>query len=406
MPAPIISRDQSGLAEGITSIGSAFGQALQQRGEAQKLQNEVGILQSAMEGITPETSPIEAAGILSKVLGKVRPELVKTAYSFYEPMLKQKIKQQSEMQLLSQLGIMPTENVEAPRYPASPGGDPSAGVINSPNNPIQNWSEEQLSLAEGSNVPIISNRAKAERKRREISQKRENDLWNYKPTQNFIGEIEKEAKEAELGNEVADSVIDIVSRGNVEPTDIRNFLASKIGENLPFLFTPESASLKFLEKLQAKGLKAIFPRPTQAEFFFINAAQAQLGKSKEANIAIANLQKKFNNIPIRLAEIKDEIIEENGGVPPRDLVSKVRKRSNEIKKELVTNSAAIAYEYGDSEDRSKAKNYLKKINSPLVKKLQPIPDKSTAKEFYKKAKGNKEEYIRLLMEAGYDPESL
>lgn len=54
MPAPIISRDQSGLAEGITSIGSAFSQALQKRGALQDQNEQMNALQKAMSAVNPD----------------------------------------------------------------------------------------------------------------------------------------------------------------------------------------------------------------------------------------------------------------------------------------------------------------------------------------------------------------
>ena len=47
----------------------------------------------------------------------------------------------------------------------------------------------------------------------------------------------------------------------------------------------------------------------------MNSAQAQLGKTPEANRAVIGLQRKFAQIPQKAQEFKNEIIKENLGNP-------------------------------------------------------------------------------------------
>ena len=399
MPQPIVLGDTSGLAQGIVGFGNALGQALQQRTlQNRQLQDQNRIstsLNQALGSLNQDSSPLEIVGAFNKALATGVPvDQAKAAFSFYEPILKKSLEETQDRRFLQDLGIMKGES----KAPVAVEGDSQTTYSNASFGP-QSWTEDQIFTAASSGSKRLKDVADAELKRRELNLKKEDSLWNYKPTQEFIKSIEEEAKDAEFSNQVADEIIDLAPR--VDPKNIRTFLASKYGDKLPMLFTEESAKLKLLEKLQAKGLKAYFPRPTEREFFFINSAQAQLGKTPEANLAVANLQKRFNSLPMRLAEIKDEIIEENGGAPPRDLVAQVRKRANRVKNDLITQSAAITYRYGEGEDQIKAKEYLDSIGSPVAKERLPLTEEITKKIFIEVG-GDPEKATQRARELGYD----
>lgn len=202
---------------------------------------------------------------------------------------------------------------------------------------------------------------------------KEEAAWNYIPIKKYIENLDERVESARMQLDVADEIEKVLATGKVGPGNARAFLASQFGESLPFLFDENTSRLKLLEKLQAKGLKEYFPRPTEKEFFFINAAQAQLGKTDVANQAVIDLQRKFAQIPIRAAEFKDQIIEENGGFPPRDLQSRVNKRMDEYNKTLIKDSASISLQYGDKEEKKEALSYLKQ-NLPKNKVMVRLPD--------------------------------
>lgn len=202
---------------------------------------------------------------------------------------------------------------------------------------------------------------------------KEEAAWNYAPIKKYIENLDERVESARMQLDVADEIEKVLATGKVGPSNARAFLASQFGESLPFLFDENTSRLKLLEKLQAKGLKEYFPRPTEKEFFFINAAQAQLGKTDAANRAVIDLQRKFSEIPIKAAEFKDQIIQENGGFPPRDLQSRVNKRMDEYNKTLIKDSASISLQYGDKEEKKEALSYLKQ-NLPKNKVMVRLPD--------------------------------
>lgn len=284
------------------------------------------------------------------------------------------------------------EKVEEQPYPTTPQAQIKQKVPR-----IQTLSDEKLTSMLGNKK--LRAFAEPELKRRELLSKKESDLWNYKPTQKFLTDVEENASEAEFGNQVADEIISIAP--NVDPQNLRTFLTSKFGENLPFLFTEDSASLKFLEKLQAKGLKTIFPRPTEKEFMFINTAQAQLGKTPQANIAVANLQKKFNNIPIKIADITQEVIKENGGVPPRNLPAKVRKKMSSYKDSLITDAASITFKYGEGQNKLQAMKYLKDKGSPIASGKQELTE-DVARDIWKQSGGDVGRAKEIALEMGFE----
>lgn len=399
MPQPIVVGDTSGLAQGISSFGTALGQALQQRAQQNKMQQQQSqynmALNQAIGGLNESSSPLQIVGAFNKAISSGVPvDQAKAAFSFYEPILKRSLEESENRRFLEDIGIFKSQN----QAPVAIEGDQETTYSTTKTGP-KSWSDDQLFAAASSGSKRLKDISEAELKRRELDIKKQDSLWNYKPTQEFIKSIEEEAKDAEFSNQVADEIIDLAPK--VDPKNIRTLLASKYGDKLPLLFTEDSAKLKFLEKLQAKGLKAYFPRPTEREFFFINSAQAQLGKTPEANLAVAGLQKRFNNLPIRLAEIKDEIIEENGGSPPRDLVAQVRKRANRVKNDLITQSAAITYRFGEGEDQIQAKEYLESIGSPVAKEKRPLTDEITRKIFIEVG-GDPEKATLRARELGYD----
>jgi hypothetical protein len=261
-------------------------------------------------------------------------------------------------------------------------------------NDIQEIPEDQLvsmSALGGASEKFAS----AEIKRRESKAKKDEALWNYKPTQDFIQNIEEQARSSATATEVYDEFIKLAQSGEISPSKLQNFAASKFGEKLPFLYSPATAQAKLLEKLEAAGMKDIFPRPTEREFFFINSAQAQLGKTDAANVAVAQLNKRFAQIPIRAAEFTQDVIKENGGVPPRDLTAKVRKKMDDYRKDLLDESASISFEYGDKADRKKSAEFLHTKGKDL-----PLTDEKK-REIFKMAGNDPKEALKLAIELGY-----
>lgn len=398
MPAPIVIGDLSGLGRGIAGAGSALAQALQQRNQYQRQQQQQqkynSILNQTLGGLSPEASPMEimAAGRMAIAQG-APPDVVNQSMQMYKPQLQEYFKAQSQLQsqrqLLSELGIFsgPTGQTygdSAEQLQVS--ADRSGGNLS-------RFSDDQLIAMQA--IPKLKDFAKAELDRRENVNKKEKDLWDYKPTQKYLETIESEAKDAEFLDQVSREVENLVKQGNVDPKNMRVFLASQFGEKIPFLFSEDTAKLKFLEKLQAKGLKNYFPRPTEREFFFMNAAQAQLGKSNEANLAIAQLQRKFDAIPIKAAEYAQEVIQENGGAPPRDLPRKVSEKMKSFKKELIDDSAKIVSKYGSDKEKKAADlrlgkeakegksvgNIVKQLPMTGIKKGTKATDQATGEIF-------------------------
>lgn len=354
---PFITQDQSGLAQGILGASTTLAQALQSRGKAQAQEqvrlNDKTILNSLLSD--PDVSTME----LMKGISKLSPDSRKSVIELFKPRLQEEAKFERSQKFLKSQGIIPTIEGDAQ-------GNRSEVLPGYSENKPKVLSENQIKALVTSTDPQQQALGKYYQDQRKLLRQNQKDLWDYRPTQKFIETTNEVADSSEFGNEVADNVIQLVSTGKVDPYNIRNFLAGQVGEHLPFLFTEETASLKLLEKLQAKGLKEIFPRPTEREFFFINAAQSQLGKSNEANIAVAHLQKKFNEIPIKKREFMEEVIEENDGVPPRDLQARVRKKMKAHKDYVFDEAAKVSYNHGTMKQRIEAAQHLKYKNLQLT----------------------------------------
>lgn len=84
MASPIVIPDQSGLAQAITGIGSAFGQALQKKGVQQQQKNEGTIVENILNNLSDSPSPLEVTQALSSALKQgVSPDTVKNFGSLY-----------------------------------------------------------------------------------------------------------------------------------------------------------------------------------------------------------------------------------------------------------------------------------------------------------------------------------
>jgi len=363
----------------LSQISQQIGEAYTKRAENQKAQQNYSILND------PNSTPIQKAMAFSKLPADTKKSSSPVWASILGPQAQSEANQQ-ELQRLG-FGIPSPVNMEGKTTEAvSP-------PVSSKKN-IQDATDEQLVTMSAIGGPA-EKIAQGELKRRETQYKKDEALWNYKPTQDYIKDIEEQARAGMTAVEAADGFINLAQSGEISPSNLRNLAASKFGDSLPFLYTPATAQAKFLEKVQAAGLKDIFPRPTEKEFFFINGAQAQLGKSNAANISVAQLQKKFAEIPIRAADFTQEVIQEHGGVPPRDLTAKVRKKMENYKKNLIDDSASISFEYGDLAQRKEAAGFLhtKGKNLPLTNEKM--------KEIFNLAGKNADKALKIAIELGY-----
>lgn len=384
------------LADTISQSGGHLAQGYLQKLENQQAQTSFAVLKD------PNATPIQKVIAHAKLPNRLK----KHSGALWAAVLAPEAEAFINQNQLKKFGIdfkTGESNPDQPEQTIEKSEDNSEGNIENPKqndnipsnkNSIQELSDEQLvamSALGGASEKLAS----GELKRREVRIKKDEALWNYKPTQDFIKDIEEQARSASTATQVADEFINLAKSGEISPSNLRNFAASKFGDNLPFLYSPATAQAKFLEKLQAAGLKDIFPRPSEKEFFFINSAQAQLGKTDAANVAVAELQKKFAQIPIRAADFTQEVIKDNGGVPPRNLTAEVRKKMDAYRKDLVDQSASIAFEYGDKAERKKAADFLhtKGKNLPLTE------DKK--KEIFKLSGNDPKKALELALELGY-----
>lgn len=385
------------IGQGILTAGQSIGQALAYRGQQNKIKEQntknSTILNSVIKALPPDPSFEEFQGALSEAMSKGVPiETIASYAKMYEPLFKEKAKVAGAENFYNKvIGQGQTDKMSPiEQTKAAMGAKDTEEMANSTNFNITTAPEENLMKLMLSPYKQHQDLAKAEIDRRQYSEKRIDNAW--KDSRKTIDAIDENASEADFAIQVADEVQQLVKTNKISPTNIRNFAASQWGDRLPFLFSPETASLKFLEKLQAKSLKQYFPRPTEREFFFMNSAQAQLGKSNEANLAISDLQKKFSQIPIKIAEFKNQIIKENGNVPPRDLNAKIREKMENYKNTLFKDSAKISYEFGNESQKKEAADYLK---------LKPLT-REIGLEFWKLSGQNEQIAKRLAEESGYD----
>ena len=88
------------------------------------------------------------------------------------------------------------------------------------------------------------------RETKKEGKERESDLWSF--NKDYIKGLDEAAEGAFFQQEIANEVESLLDTGNVDPSNVRTFLASKYGEDLPFLFTEGYIKIKILRKATGK----------------------------------------------------------------------------------------------------------------------------------------------------------
>jgi hypothetical protein len=293
---------------------------------------------------------------------------------------KLELKDQKEKEFLSSLGInlnkgsfeekttdqmIPTEDFNIRQVDELPTKSPNV----SNNLPLHKRLNEDQIAAISLKYPKF---AEVLQSQNEAEIKRYDAAWNYKPVQEYITRVDESAENAYRTQDIANEFENLVNSGKIDPKNPRAYLASKYGEKFPFLFDENTAQAKLLEKMQAAGIKEYFPKPTEREFFFINSANAQLGKTDAANKAVLDLQRRFADIAIKASEFKNDVINENNGMPPRDLPAQVQKRMTEYRNSLINEAASITFKYGDAKQKEESIDHLK-TTAPKGQVLMRFP---------------------------------
>lgn len=363
MPAPIVLQDTSGLAEGIAGAGSAFAGALKYRAEkgqeAERQKKYQSVLNNTLGSLPPDASPVQIVSAFNQAVGSLPPDMAKAAFAAYQPMLEQGVKAERDRALLQDLGLLPKQPSVVGggvMQPVAPGqeqpqgfqgqpGEQMPGVPQAPGQqqeapePIANWSEEKLVLAQASNVPALKSVADAEFKRRDLELKRDLSERDYQSK--FATKIVE--KESNLRKKVRDKELaSVMARDAIESDEVGALSLSNLGRRLGIreLETARGAQLTQAAKINLVGNLADVSARAQNLWMekMMSEAFALVGRDKNANLMAMELfdtEKDLNKAWLDVSdEVKQADRQKYGHVKWESLDERVSKevvdRENEI----------------------------------------------------------------------------
>jgi len=405
MPAPIILGDTSGLAQGISTAGSALAAGLMRGQEkkyaeqqaTEKKQKQQTILGQTLGSLPENASTSDIYSALNTAVSQLDPETAKTVVSMYTPMLKSNMKTEGDAQILRQLGLLPPEEALPIAQEFTPGGQgqegqPMVGQPKTPgqpqipgqqpvpqkpqdqvvpqvsSNPISMWTDDQLVMAAASGVPAVAKVAEAEQRRRDLDFKKDSSERDYHGK--FATKIVE--KETGMRQKLRDKELaSVMARDSIESDDVGSFSLSNLGRRLGIreLETTSGAQLNQAAKINLVGNLSDVSAKAQNIWLekVMSDAFAQVGKSKDANLMTMELfdtEKDLNKAWLDTSDrIKNEDRERYGHVKWESLDERVSNAVVEEEKEIMNRAAFRTRQiFEDSKgERWLIKNVTKKV---------------------------------------------
>lgn len=184
--------------------------------------------------------------------------------------------------------------------------------------------------------PDIKERLRERRdKIEEKLEKRQETL--HKETNDFYKQVHKESRGAQTNNKRLGRMEELVWRGNLSHPMFASVLDSVskgvfgFGIDLSWLTSPDSQEFKKLSTDFLKEAKDIFgSRLTDADVKYFLQTVPTLSQTDHGKLRVISNLKNFNDAALKKKDIMDQIIEENGGIRPRNLESLTEERMQPI----------------------------------------------------------------------------
>lgn len=186
----------------------------------------------------------------------------------------------------------------------------------------------------------LEHEEKLDLQKRKLQNAEESELWKY--SKDYIDTTEKEASTADQFLNIINQQKELDKTGKVNGPLLTKLLES-VG--LEALLTPESQFFKKAESSFVRGAKDVYGgRVTNYELQAFMRQFPTLRNTAEGRMIIYRaLENQFKGAKIK-NDIKNEIIEENGGKPPRNIRALVDKRSKEALDDLANDTLSLIKE--------------------------------------------------------------
>lgn len=213
-------------------------------------------------------------------------------------------------------------------------GDQQAGVPGQQapsQNPMENWTDQQVSAAKGSPNKIVASMAAGEDKRREAERKAQKEFGETygkereKALSKYIDDVEEKSDEG-LRSQIAIGEIRKALKGNISGPGLTAVVKNSQYGKLMFGLNPDETLLKTANKTLLEGTKGLFgSKPTEKEIFILlEDMLPSIGKTKEANEAGLQFIERLNNLKLLRGELVDQLTEGGTKYVP-DLRNQVNK---------------------------------------------------------------------------------
>lgn len=416
MPSVITYDKDAALRQGITSAGSALGNAMaynaQQKNLEEQRQNQMReaeaknqqygtILSETLSTLPQDASAMDIVGKFTEMANKGVPmEYLKGIFPLIEPQIKGSIQSDQQRMFLESMGLAPPRSAESriPKQmqfegmaqpgipqPASPMGQaiqpvqqPAAQMnpMQSQQQPIpqqnvfQRATEDQLIAMQSSGIPQIQQGAKAEQDRRNSERKdfRADRDFAYKRAGKFLENIDESRKTVGDQSEALNLMENAVKEGNTEffsKDNFANFLG-KYGEGLR---TAKGAQLLNAQKeFLVSDIGRVGNRPNMWIEQQISGALTKIGRSDEANLTVVEALRSRNDRDKKRIEVTDALEQqymkppsEGGlGYVPGNIASLVDQAMKPYNEQIQKRLAYKIRQYNEMENRKDFKSMMNK----------------------------------------------
>ena len=209
-------------------------------------------------------------------------------------------------------------------------------------NPMENWTDQQVSAAKGSQNKIVASMAAGEDKRREAERKAQKEFGETygkereKALSKYIDDVEEKSDEG-IRSQIAIEEIRKALKGNIPGPGLKAVVKNSQYGKLMFGLNPDETLLKTANKTLLEGTKGLFgSKPTEKEIFILlEDMLPSIGKTKEANEAGLQFIERLNNLKLLRGELVDQLTEGGTKYVP-DLRNQVNKALAPFNEKLKT----------------------------------------------------------------------